>query len=208
MRDLRDEGGCITGENGDRLRAAGRARERRDCLDDGEVRLWSAVLLETCAARQQQPARIQPREERSHQRRLTDPRLTADEAHLPPTCARGLECPSQGTELRFATHDERIDFARSRQRRHGHVVAQLRDEAVTPANHGFDHALAERLSQLVQMAPHGAVTHYRPAPNVGEQLFRRDELFRMLGQVAQDGERLSAQNDLFVALPQPLLVAI
>ena len=167
-----------------------------------------AVLLEAGATRDDHGAGIEAGEERADERGLADPGLARDEAQLPAAAPRPLERRAQHRELGIAPDDEGIDGRDRRWARRLDVVAQLGHEPVAAPDHGLDHALAEHLPQLVQMAAHRAVADDGAAPHLGDQLLVRDELLRVRDEVAQDREGLPAQDERGLALPQPPFLAV
>jgi hypothetical protein len=63
--------------------------------------------------------------------------------------------------------------------------------------------VAERIAHLADADPHDPAADGHARPHGMEQLVARDEPAGMLGQVAQERERLRAQGPFVVAVPQP-----
>jgi len=109
--------------------------------------------------------------------------------------ARTIERGGQHGELGVAADDERIDVRALRGSSRGDLVAKLGHEPIPATGHRLDDPVAEHLTKLVHVAPHRALADHGAAPHLREQLLVRDELLRMCDQVAQDRERLPAQDE-------------
>jgi hypothetical protein len=77
-----------------------------------------------------------------------------------------------------------------------------RHEPVAATDDGLDDVVAEREAELADVRSQQALAHGYIAPYGVDELLVRHQSLRMLGEVAEDRERLSAQGYLGVVLPE------
>ena len=181
-----------TNELGERRVAAAQRRER---LEDGQVRLAGAVLLDTLSMGAMRLAGFG--HEVLDERGLSHPGLAGDPGDLAPARGGELPCRAQPLERAGAADDGRPCrrcHAAERRRR-----AERRDEAIPAPRYRFDVArpfgvVDQRCAQFADGRLEDRLADEAMAPDAIEQRVLRDERSRRARQRAQHGKRLGRER--------------
>ena len=193
--------GRVLAKRGLDRRTVGSATEAGDRFEHRHVRLAAAVLLDALATRHPKSGfgRTTHLSERHvDERRLADPRLARDEAHLAAPAHRRAHPGEQLGALRAATHHDRVRIAGMARCGLGRL-AHGRHEAVAPPRHRLDEPrsrtfVSERRPQLADRHADHVLRHRDVSPDGVEQRLLRDQLAGVLGQMHEDGEGLRPEG--------------
>lgn len=202
-RHLREPRRRVPREQLDPMPAVRSAAQRTECLEDRQVRLRRAKMLDARAACDERSARrCRLGQKRIDDCRLSDPRVSRDEDHLPLRIEGPFERLPERAELEASPHDAgrgatHPGVPHDRRLLLGRLHLDREKKAIAAPDDCLEDALPQSAPHVADVSPEEALADDDVLPpHRFDQLLLGQEPLGMRGEVPQEDERLAPQLDL------------